>query len=137
MKKLFIYLVILLTTTSVVLADASVYYCTSTTGGYDEPGKRIISTGEDNFKAKIDFKKNYMLIKGSKLAMPTPLECHGGEHPYHPDSSNTMTCHDNTGYTIFIEKNSLKFAYSSLWGIVSKDSSNKQIIVGYGSCEEF
>jgi len=52
-------------------------------------------------------------------------------------SANTMTCHDNTGYAIFIQKNSLKFAHSVLWGIVSKDSSNKQIVVGYGSCEEF
>ena len=136
MKIFFIYLVILLSSTSLALADASVYYCTSTNGGYDEPGKEITKfSNDDNFKAKIDFENNYMLIKGSRNALPYPLNCYGGDTA-NSSNTNTMTCIDNTGYTIFIEKNSLKFAHSVLWGIVSKDS-NKQIVVGYGSCEKF
>ena len=61
MKKFFIYLITLLTSTSLALADVSVYYCTSTNGGYDEPGKRITNFNEGKFKAKIDFEKKIVL----------------------------------------------------------------------------
>ena len=108
-------------------AQADVYYCAELdsngfklkSGTYEKQGFKV-----DRFKARIDFDKKSFFSNDLQLNDET---C---ERLFNIG----MSCHDS-GYTIHLNKENLRFTLSQSYGFVGGDKDT--ISTGYGMCERF
>ena len=108
-------------------AQADVYYCAELdsngfklkSGAYEKQGFKV-----DRFKARIDFDRKSFFSNDLQL---NDEQC---ERLF----SIGMSCHDS-GYTIHLNKENLRFTLSQAYGFVGGDQDT--ISIGYGTCEKF